>query len=237
MIRPLLGPGIALATAGAVTLGPALVAPPAPAAPVIPTVHVADLQLAGIGQDIYNAITPYVQYAVGGVSYLINFTPIIGGLIAAQININYFQGVQPVVESTVNYLASVVQDPLNFFPETGAYANELYGIGYNWVSAELRFLGFGELPPLAPSASVTPVATPRSAASRAVPTADSRPAPRPVTPPAPSPRSRIALPAAAASDMAPSRTAGKVRTPGRAARTADGPAAAKPARSQVRAAP
>lgn len=155
-LRPLLVPGIALATAGVVALGPALVAPPAlsvaPPAP-LPAVHIEDIQLAGIGQDIYYAITPTVQYAVGGVSYLVNFIPLLGGPSAAQININYFQGIQPIVESTVNYLAAVVADPFNFFPTTGIYASQLYGIGYNWVSAELQFFGFAPLPPLPPASS------------------------------------------------------------------------------------
>ncbi|MCB1292210.1 MAG: hypothetical protein KDB45_11975 [Mycobacterium sp.] len=161
-----LAPGVALAVA----LGPAVMAPPAPSGPlpsvVLPSVHVEDIQLAGIGQDIYYAITPYVQYAVGGVSYLINFIPPIGGPIAAQININYFQGVQPIVEATVNYLAAIVQDPFSFPAATSAYGQQLYGIGYNWVDAELQFFG---LPPLPPAAAVGEAgrAPARSAASAA----------------------------------------------------------------------
>jgi len=149
-----LAPGVALAVA----LGPAVAVPPAPSGPLpavaLPSVHVEDIQLAGIGQDIYYAITPYVQYAVGGVSYLINFIPLIGGPIAAQININYFQGVQPIVEATVNYLAAVVQDPFNFPAATSAYGQQLYGIGYNWVDAELQFFGLPPLAPLPPAAAV-----------------------------------------------------------------------------------
>ena len=149
-----LAPGVALAVA----LGSAVAVPPAASGPLpavaLPSVHVEDIQLAGIGQDIYYAITPYVQYAVGGVSYLINFIPLIGGPIAAQININYFQGVQPVVEATVNYLAAVVQDPFNFPAATSAYGQQLYGIGYNWVDAELQFFGLPPLAPLPPAAAV-----------------------------------------------------------------------------------
>ena len=149
-------PGVALAAVGTLTLAPALVAPAAVPPPSV-QMHVENIRLAGIGQDIYYAITPWVQYAVGGVSYLINFVPLVGGLTAAQININYFQGIQPVVEATVNYLAGVVQDPLNFFPTTAAYGSALFDIGYNWVSAQLMFIG---LPPLQPlpqgSAAVRP---------------------------------------------------------------------------------
>ncbi|MCX6481545.1 MAG: CotH kinase family protein, partial [Mycobacterium sp.] len=101
--RPRLTPGVALAAAGVLALTPAVVAPTELPAP--PRVQVTDVALAGIGQDIYYAITPVVQEAVGGVSYLVNAVPLIGGPIAAQININYFQGIQPVIEATVNYLA------------------------------------------------------------------------------------------------------------------------------------
>jgi hypothetical protein len=149
-----LTPGVAVAAAGLVALAPAVLAPPTPgvAQPALPAVHLDNIELTGIGQEIYYAITPTVQYAVGGVSYLINFIPLLGGPTAAQININYFQGIQPVVEATVNYLAAVVQDPFNFFAATGVYGDQLYGIGYNWVDAELRFFGLPPLPPLPPAA-------------------------------------------------------------------------------------
>ncbi len=143
---------VALAAAGVLALAPAVIAPAAPGGAPLPAVQLGDVQLTGIGQDIYYAITPSVQYAVGGVSYLINFIPLLGGPTAAQININYFQGIQPVVEATVNYLAAVVQDPFNFVAATGAYGDQLYGIGYNWLNAELRFFGLPQLPPLPPAA-------------------------------------------------------------------------------------
>ena len=151
-IRSLLVPAVAVAAAGTVALSPVLVAASGQSVlPAVPSiVHVDDVQLAGIGQDIYYAITPTVQYVVGGGSYLINFIPLIGGVIAAQININYFQGIQPVVEATVNYLAGVVQDPLNFVPTTAIFASTLYDIAYNWVSAELQWVGLSPLPLLPP---------------------------------------------------------------------------------------
>lgn len=170
-ISPLKAPAVALVAVGALTLAPATLAPAAP----VPRahVHIENLQLAGIGQDVYYAITPWVQYAVGGVSYLINFTPLIGGPIAAQININYFQGIQPTVEATVNYLAAVVQDPLNFFPTTAAYAGTLFDIGYNLLSAQLMFLGFPPLEPLAQgAASVSPPAGVVTRAAAAVTAVD-----------------------------------------------------------------
>jgi hypothetical protein len=149
-------------------------------------------QLAGIGQDIYNAITPTVQYVVGGGSYIVNFTPIIGGPIAAQININYFQGIQPVIEATVNALAGVVQNPFNILATLSIYGSALYDIGYNWVSAQLRFLGLAPLPLLpsvasvrgasTPSAAARTPARPRAAAVEAPPTAGEVPQPAPVVP-------------------------------------------------------
>ena len=173
---------MALATAAVLALGPSLAAPSAftgpTAAPL--SVHIDDVQLAGIGQDIYYALTPWVQEAVGGVSYVINVTPLIGGPIAAQININYFQGIQPVIEATVDYLAGVVANPLNFFPITAAYGSALYDIGYNWVSAELMWIGLQPLPPLPPRATAGGRA--RAAAVEKPPPSVELPARAPVVP-------------------------------------------------------
>jgi len=163
-------PAAALSLAAAVALGPVMVSAPATvtahpltARPAMTSVHIDDIRLAGIGQDIYYAITPTVQYVVGGGSYLINFVPLVGGVIAAQININYFQGIQPVVEATVNALAGVVQNPLNIIGTLSAYGSTLYDIGYNWVSAELQWLGLAPLPPLPPLAAVRGSSTPQAA--------------------------------------------------------------------------
>lgn len=145
-------------TAGAIALAPAVVAPPAEIT-ATPTVHVENIALTGIGQNIYYAITPWVQYGVSLAEYGVSFVPFIGPPIASQIYINYFQGIQPVVEATVNYAAGVVQNPLAFFPITSAYGNTLFGIGYNYVSAQLSFIGFPPLPPI--------VAATRAAASPA----------------------------------------------------------------------
>ena len=159
--RPLLVPGIALATAGVVALGPAVVAPPAlsVAQPQIPVVQMHDVQLAGIGQDVYQAITAWVQYGVELVQYGASLIPFIGGPIAAQIDIIYFDTIQPAVQDTVNYLASVVQNPFNLIGETSQYLGQLYGLAYNFVASELAFFGFPFLPPLPPiAASVSPIA-------------------------------------------------------------------------------
>ena len=175
-IRSALVPAVAMATVGAVALSPVLVAPGQSVLPAVPSIDVrtADIELAGIGQDIYYSITPTVQYVVGGGSYLINFIPLIGGVIAAQININYFQGIQPVVEATVNYLAGVVQDPLNFGQTTAIYASTLYDIAYNWVSAQLQWVGLNPLP-LLPSLP-SPASAGESAPGESAP-GESAPAP------------------------------------------------------------
>ena len=229
-IRSLLVPAVAMAAAGTVALSPVLVTAPGQSVlPAVPSiVHVDDVQLAGIGQDIYYAITPTVQYVVGGGSYLINFIPLIGGVIAAQININYFQGIQPVVEATVNYLAGVVQDPLNFVPTTAIYASTLYDIAYNWVSAELQWVGLSPLPllPPLPSSALagesTPAPTaPRAAAAAAVeqtPAALRRTARAAVAPRPAASADADATEAAEAPRAAAVDTASEVRTPARATR-------------------
>jgi len=189
-MRSWMVPGAALALAGTVALSPVMATSPAlaPTLPTVPSVHIDDVQLAGLGQNIYYDITPTVQYVVGGGSYLVNFIPLIGGVIAAQININYFQGIQPVVEATVNALAGVVQDPLNFLGTLSAYGTTLYDIGYNWVSAELQFLGLAPLPLLPSVAAVRgasaarTAARPRTALQAQVPGTVELPAPAPVVP-------------------------------------------------------
>jgi hypothetical protein len=194
-----------------VAVGVGSVVAPAPeAAPMaVPTVQIHAVQLAGIGQNIYNAITPVVQYVVGGVSYLVNFTPLIGGPIAAQININYFQGIQPAVAATVDCGAALVHAPLDFVPITGAYVDDMVGIGYDLLSAELRFFGFQELPPR-PAA-----AAPRPIAPAAAQTAPAQAAPAAASDAAPGEQSELALteePALVPPDRRPSRSRGQART-------------------------
>ena len=174
--RPLLVPAVALATAGVVALGPTVVTPPAltVARSAVPAVQMHDVQLAGIGQDIYQFVTEWVQYGVELVQYGASLIPFIGGAISDQIDIIYFDTIQPAVQDTVNYLASVVQNPFNLIGETTSYLNQLYGLAYDFVAAELAFFGFPILPPIA--ASVSPVAelaagVARRGAAAAVPSA------------------------------------------------------------------
>jgi hypothetical protein len=243
-IRSALVPAVAMATVGAVALSPVLVAAPGQSVlPAVPSiVRTADVALAGIGQDIYYAITPTVQYVVGGGSYLINFIPLIGGVIAAQININYFQGIQPVVEATVNYLAGVVQDPLNFVPTTAIYASTLYDIAYNWVSAELQWVGLSPLPllPPLPSSALAGESAPAPTAPRAAaaaveqtPAALRRTARAAVAPRPAASADADATEAAKAPRAAAVDTPGEVRTPARATR-GQAARAAQSAASDVR---
>jgi len=168
-VRSLLIPGVALATAGAVALGPALVAPPAltVAAPTaqVPSVHIEDIQLAGIGLDIYNAIQPWVAYGVEWAMFATAWLP----AVSDQIGILYYDGLNPTVDATVNYLSDVVSNPLNFFPITGGYINTLVLTGYRFINAELAWLGLPFIPPLPPfptlpGASVATSPAPRAAA-------------------------------------------------------------------------
>ena len=167
--RSTLFPGVALAAVGAVAAGSIFVAPPAMTLPLaevhVPTVHIEDIQLAGIGQDIYYAIQPWVQYGVELAQWATVWIP----PVSSQIGILYFDGIQPVIEATVNALAGVVQNPFNIIGVLSAYGATLGVIGYNFVAAEAAWLGFPlpPLPPLPPLASVSrssaPTATARSA--------------------------------------------------------------------------
>ncbi len=165
-VRSLLVPSVALAATSSIALGSMMAAPPAvtlarPAVQV-PAVHIEDIQLAGIGQDIYYAIQPWVQYGVELAQWATVWIP----PVSSQIGILYFDGIQPVVEATVNALAGVVQNPFNIIGVLSAYGATLGVIGYNFVAAEAAWLGF-PLPPLPPLASVSrssaPSATARSA--------------------------------------------------------------------------
>jgi hypothetical protein len=165
-VRSLLVPGVAVVAAGAVALGPALVAPPAVtlAQPTVavPSVHIEDIQLAGIGQDIYFAIQPWVAYGVELVQWATAWIP----PVSSQIGILYFQGLQPLVEATVNALAGIVQNPFNIIGTLSAYGAALGVIGYNFVAAEASWFGI-PLPPLPPIAATKGASAPLAAARTA----------------------------------------------------------------------
>ena len=150
--RSLLVPGMALATAGVLALSPAVVAPSpvSLAAPLadVPVVQIADIQLVGIGRDIYDSITAFVQYTVSSAQYWIGLIPVIGPPIADQLGINYFQGIQPIVESTVYALSDIIANPLNTIAVLANYGANLSYTAYNWASLQAQFFGLPGLPPI-----------------------------------------------------------------------------------------
>ena len=161
--RSLLIPGVALATAGAMALTPAMTSAPmaAPALPAaaVPSIHIEEIQLAGIGREIYDSITNFVQYTVSSAEFWIDLIPIIGPPLADQLYINYFEGIQPLIAATVYVISDIIADPFNFLPLAVAYGENLFYTGYNWFSAQLQFFGLPGLAPIPvppPLASVSP---------------------------------------------------------------------------------
>lgn len=215
--RSLLVPGMALATASVVALAPTA---PAPAAMTsaqpsvqVPTVHIDDIALAGIGRDIYDSITAFVQYTVSSAQYWIGLIPVIGPPIADQLGINYFQGIQPIVESTVYALSDIIANPLNTFAVLANYGANLSYTAYNWASLQAQFFG---LPPFPPIPAPPPLASVKAPVRGAV---------------TPSPAAAVdtaaaETPAAAEAPAAPAK-AGAVRAARKAqAADADAPRAA-----------
>ena len=228
-VRSLLVPGAALATAGVLALTPAVIPPAAPlAAPSVslPTVHVENIALAGIGRDIYNAVQPWVQYGVDLAEYGVAFIPYIGPPIADQIGINYNNLIQPLIANTVYVLSDIFADPFNLPVWINSYFVNQGQVLVNYAIAQAQFFGFPPLPPIpfppvpplaatgspAPSASSPVRAARQPVAAAAVAAADAAP----VDP----------APVADASVVSPSRSSA---TPtARAAASSRGNAAAAP---------
>jgi len=258
--RSLLVPGMALATAGVLALAPSVVAP-APttlAAPLadVPMVQIQDIQLAGIGRDIYNEITTFVQYTVSSAQYWIALVPVIGPPLADQVGINYFGLIQPVIANTVYVISDIIADPFNLIAFGATYFSQLGYIGYNWASDQAQFFGLPPFPPIpvppplasvkAPTRGGATVPSPAAAVEAPeAPEAVAVEAPEAVAVEAPRAASRasakvradrpaasVAAPAAsAASDTADevdaAPTAGESRGSGKAAAGQAGKAAAK----------
>jgi hypothetical protein len=175
-LRPLLVPAVAVAAAGAVAFGPTIVAPPAltVAQPVtvMPAVHVADVQLAGFGQDLYYALNGWVQFGVQVAQDFFWWNPGIATGIG-----NFYAALQPIVETTVNFLATLTQGPAAILGSLTTFVSNLIGID---LSSLTGLLGLASLPVAAvPSAasvgaapartSVRTAAGPRAAAVVASP--------------------------------------------------------------------
>lgn len=246
--RSLLVPGMALATAGVLALSPAVVAPsPASlAAPLadVPMVQIADIQLAGIGRDIYDEITSFVQYTVSSAQYWIALVPVIGPPIADQVGINYFGLIQPVIANTVYVISDIIANPVNFLAYGATYVSQLGYIGYNWASDQAEFFGLPPFPPIPappPLASVKAptrggATVPSPAAAVEAPEAVSVEAPRAASRAsavrADRPAADVAAPAAAAASDATDEVgaapgAGEPRGSGKATAGQAGKAAAK----------
>jgi hypothetical protein len=232
-IRPLLVPVVALATVGSVALGPVLVAPPAvtlsqPAVPV-PAVYIEDIQLAGIGRDIYNSASAVVQGLAQWAQWAVGIIPFLGSGIAAQIDLIYAELIQPLIGNTVYALSDIIANPLGLLTTAGSYVSNQVYLGYTWVANEIRFFGLppilGPLPKPPPLASVgdsraRPVAARISGPRAAAVTPASAEAPADLTAAVPSPAR------AGRGELRRSARTAVASTP-RAAR----PAAARPARA------
>jgi len=171
-IRAVLMPGVALATVGALALAPTPVAPTAsPVQPhvAVPAVYIADVQLAGIGRDIYNSTSAVVQGLVQWAQWAVGIIPFLGSGIAGQIDLIYAELIQPLIGNTVYALSDIIANPLGLLTTAGSYISNQVYIGYTFVASEIRFFGLppilGPLPKPPPLASVNGSRT-RSAPAR-----------------------------------------------------------------------
>ena len=196
-MRSMLLPGIAVATAVSVALGPVLVAPPAVilAEPEvqIPVVHIDDIALAGIGRDIYNSVSAVAQGLAQWAQWVVGIIPFVGSGIAGQINLIYAGLIQPLIGNTVYALSDIIANPLGLLTTASSYISNQVYVGYTFVANEIRFFG---LPPI-----VGPLPKPPPLASTG------RSASRPAA-------SRLAGPRAAALSSAPEHTAPDVAATG-----------------------
>jgi hypothetical protein len=127
-IRPLLVPGVALAAAGAVALGPSVVVPSAmtPARPVadLPAVQMAEVQLAGFAQDLYYALEGWVEFGVQVLQDFFFWNP----EISAQIGTLYTT-LQPIVERVVILVTNLIEGPADILGTLTGFASGIFGIG------------------------------------------------------------------------------------------------------------
>lgn len=217
--RSLLVPGVA-AAAVAMTLAPVVVAPSASQARpavVVPVVHIDEIQLAGIGRDIYDSISAWVQWGVATAEYWVGLIPGFGPPLADQIAINYSDLIQPLIANTVYYLSDVVADPLGFFGWTNSYLVTQAYVGLRYLNAQAGFFGLPQLPPL-PFPPAPPLAATRGAVATATASRGSA---------APAPAAAAAVTSTVT--PAPTRAAARTARPAAAAASADAPDAPAPA--------
>jgi len=154
-IRTLLIPGVAFATAGAVALGPAMVAPPAVtlAQPVVtlPVVTIPDVQLAGVTLDLYNALNGWAQFGVQVAQDLLFWNPSIATAIGT-----LYTTFEPVVTQLVTFIDIVLQGPAAIISSLTTLVSNVFGID---LSPFTGLLGLT-------AAAVGKTSVPRSAAAR-----------------------------------------------------------------------
>ena len=141
-IRPLLIPGVAIATAGVVVLGPTVAAGPVltralpavqlPAA-VLPVVEIADIQLAGFALDLYNALNGWAEFGVQVLQDFFFWNP----AIAAGIG-SLYAAFEPVLTAVVTIIDSLVGAPTDFLGTLTTIVSTLlpaFGLGVPTLAA------------------------------------------------------------------------------------------------------
>ena len=137
LIRPLLVPGVALATVGAMAMGPMLVTPPTAmlAQPTVqvPVVHIAEVELAGFTLDLYNALNGWAQFGVQVLQDFFYWNP----AIAAQIG-NLYTSLEPIITAVVTFIDTLTAGPTDIITALTSIVTNLlpaFGIGLPSLSA------------------------------------------------------------------------------------------------------
>ena len=137
LIRPLLVPGVALATVGAMAMGPMLVTPPtamlAQPAVQVPLVHIAEVELAGFTLDLYNALNGWAQFGVQVLQDFFYWNP----AIAAQIG-NLYTSLEPIITAVVTFIDTLTAGPTDIITALTSIVTNLlpaFGIGLPSLSA------------------------------------------------------------------------------------------------------
>ena len=133
-IRTLLVPGVAFATAGAVALGPAMVAPPAVtlAQPSVqlPVVTIPDVQLAGFTLDLYNALNGWAQFGVQVAQDFFFWNPGFSTLIG-----NVYTSLEPIITAVVSFIDTLASGPADIIGALTSLVSSVLGIGLPSLTA------------------------------------------------------------------------------------------------------
>ena len=137
LIRPLLVPGVALATVGAMAMGPMLVTPPTAmlAQPTVqvPVVHIAEVELAGFTLDLYNALNGWAQFGVQVLQDFFSWNP----AIAAQIG-SFYTSLEPIITAVVTFIDTLTAGPTDIITALTSIVTNLlpaFGIAIPSLSA------------------------------------------------------------------------------------------------------